>query len=327
MFDRFKHLIRYFSGNLKIAGVDFSQYGFIGAVRSLEVTYNLQLPKTKEYHPHLHCIFALKKNLNLEKDIVNKFSYSGKSFRSAFSNFEVLLQKIWYLLLTKQRVNLSAINSIPDGYSVKIDKCIETDTGVSGYYEVFKYAMKCFNTKVDNSQSVFLQYNQFKTLYLALYKCRTIQGYGKLHNIKSDENVDLKSAHALYYDFLKSLNETPVKTSNGLFEVLDKEPDENGKLYRYITGKNVINMLNSGELKCSPQMLSCYAQFKEDAENEKLTMKKMFTPKFRIKPIVNKNMPDSLTDILNNSQAINFKEVFAPNVHPVKQQTIEDDVF
>ena len=53
-----------------IAGVDFAQYGFVGAIRSFEIVIS-----PTEYHPHLHCLFLMKKGLNLVQLYPNgKFS-------------------------------------------------------------------------------------------------------------------------------------------------------------------------------------------------------------------------------------------------------------
>ncbi|MFP7737970.1 protein rep, partial [Priestia aryabhattai] len=58
MFKAFGMLIRYMNGTKKIKGIDFSSWGFEGAIRSLEITF-----KEDEYHPHLHALFVLKGNM------------------------------------------------------------------------------------------------------------------------------------------------------------------------------------------------------------------------------------------------------------------------
>ncbi len=88
-------LVRYFKLNIKIKGVDFSQYGYLAAFRALEITYNMT---DKTYHPHLHCVFALRKNLNFKKQYINKFSL-GKKCKTYFSDFEIFIQKLWRLLV------------------------------------------------------------------------------------------------------------------------------------------------------------------------------------------------------------------------------------
>lgn len=179
MYKAFGHMIRYFRGNAKVKGIDFLQYGFFGAVRSLEITQNFT---TGELHPHFHCIFVLKKDLNLEKDQVNSFSFSNGVFQRYFSDFEIILQKVWCLLVNGFRVSLSALDDLDTGYSVVADKAIPGD-----YKEIFKYALKgcCKGDKI-------FTYESFKALYFALHNRRIVQGYGALRCLKfeSDEILE-----------------------------------------------------------------------------------------------------------------------------------------
>lgn len=112
MAQAFKRLIRFLNGRDKIAGIDFSKYGFYAALRTFEITYKVAVSKTGElyndYHPHYHVIFALKKGLVLEKNIVNDFSYNYGVLENKFSEFEVLIQKLWYLLVESERTKLYA---------------------------------------------------------------------------------------------------------------------------------------------------------------------------------------------------------------------------
>jgi hypothetical protein len=252
IFDRFRYLIRYFKLDAKAKGIDFTNLGYVGCVRSLEITYN-NLKNT--YHPHLHCIFAFRKNLDFVKDIFNQFSYSYGEFRTAFSQFEILLQKIWYLLITHNEVNLSNINTIPIGYSVKVQNMDE-----STYYEVFKYAMKLFDDK-----NYFMPYPQFKVLYETLYNRRTIQGYGLLHNIQCNDEID-DTVKATYYNYIKQLQsiEIPTRTSDTITEII-RSPTK--KQYRMITGKTVFTLLEQNKIEpATPDQIIEYQKYKQETE-------------------------------------------------------------
>jgi plasmid rolling circle replication initiator protein Rep len=191
MFKVFPYLVRYFLGRAKIKGLDFLQYGCTGAFRALEITYKYNRRSVgQEYHPHLHGMLALRKGLILDKTETNKFSKSFKSDKpTLFSNLEITIQKIWYLLMNDQIVNLKNISAIPLGYSCTIDPIENQNDDAtstnSGYYEVFKYCCKSFG---ENNES--LRFDQFKPLVLTLHRRRCIQGYGCFYNIHDDDAID-----------------------------------------------------------------------------------------------------------------------------------------
>ncbi|MDR2090932.1 MAG: protein rep [Clostridiales bacterium] len=93
MYDAFSKLIRFLNGTKKIRGVSFSDLGYRAAFRSFEVTY-----KRDDYHPHFHVILAVSKDFWLDKKILNKYSYSFFVKTRSFSDFEILIQKLWRLL-------------------------------------------------------------------------------------------------------------------------------------------------------------------------------------------------------------------------------------
>lgn len=178
MYKKFGHMIRYFRGNASIKGINFRKYGFQGAIRALEITQNLG---EHTYHPHFHCIFIMKKGLVLDKSYINQYSYKGSELERKFSELEILMQKIWYLLLNGEEVNYDSIRSCGQGYSVI------ADPADGHYHQVFKYAIKgCFQ-----DDRIF-DYETFKTLYAALHSRRILQAYGVLHNIdfEADEILD-----------------------------------------------------------------------------------------------------------------------------------------
>jgi hypothetical protein len=250
MFNRFAYLIRYFKGDAKIKHCYFDKYGYVGCVRSLEITFG-----EKGFHPHIHAVFVMRKGLTFERNQINKFSYSYGKLTNLFSKFEIQLQKIWYCLMNDIKVTMDNMDDIQDGYS-----CILQDMNDSTFYEVFKYAIKGFDDKAN-----FMSYRQFKTMFDTLYNCRTIQGYGKLYNITEDDTID-ETIKAGYYDLIQKLQEVekPVATSNTIEEVV--RANEDGIPFRYISRKNCFEKLKDGEIEITPEMLSAYRNHIEREE-------------------------------------------------------------
>ena len=192
MYKQFAYIIRLFSGNAKIKGYPFNGYGFVGAVRALEITKN---EKEGKFHPHFHTLFVLRKGLRLDCDRknVNKYSFNnpdierrrrkdGKPDRY-FSDFEILLQKIWKLRIDGTKVNRENILMLSEGYSVVVEDA------ESNYHQVFKYATK--GIFKDGEKNPLRGYEDFKTLYRTLYRRKVIQGYGLLNRFKFE--VDLEA--------------------------------------------------------------------------------------------------------------------------------------
>lgn len=191
----FRKLILYLNGNIKIDGLDFSNWGYVGAIRSLEVTF-----KKDSYHPHFHVCLALK-NLDFReenKTIINTYSYTRKNrvkeLVRTFSGEEILIQKIWYLLINKKIVNLRNINSVELGYSCIMNRFEETD-----YQELFKYL-----TKGTNEDGQVMKYNNFVALMYGTYRLKQIQGYGIFFNITDDG--DTESYVDNYNEYIDWLN-------------------------------------------------------------------------------------------------------------------------
>ena len=224
----FRYLIQYLRGYKETDGIDFSSWGYEGAVRSLEVTFNRD-----DYHPHFHVGLILDPNLLSRKDIVNTYSYdfrkSVPELKRLFSHQEILIQKIWYLLINSIRVNKKNIDSLNEGYSCTMDKFLEGD-----YAELFKYI-----TKEKDDDGHILSYDNFKTLYEALYRLKQIQGYGCLYRINDDFN--LEEYEALYQEFIEKIRkkESPA-------EVLEK-PQELilDTQYKLISRKSYFKYLRS----------------------------------------------------------------------------------
>jgi plasmid rolling circle replication initiator protein Rep len=227
MFKSFARLIEYFKGKKKIRGLDFERYGYLGAIRSLEVTYG-----SKGFHPHIHALICMTGDQG-EKAIENKYSidHFGNRQKRLFSFLEVLIQKIWYLLMNGQRVTLKAINDLPEGYSCMMDKFKEED-----FLELFKYMTKA----KEEDNSVFT-YRNFKFLYFHLENVRQIQGYGCFFRIK-DEDME-EEVDELYNALIQSLGESRKSVERPSDLLFDGEYTliSRKKVYQYLRRLNVEN--------------------------------------------------------------------------------------
>lgn len=247
MLDRFSYFMRYFSGSKRIRGVNFSCYGYVGAVRALEITYNVS---SKTYHPHLHCIFVLKKNMRLPQVYWNRFSddRTGRRPPRFYTEFELLIQRVWALLILRIPVtkfnieNISQICPYPDGFS-----CI-ADLSNGKYSEVFKYAIKG-SYKCES----ILEYEVFKTMYKALWNVKVYQSYGVLRkydfNVVGDD-LGLLDTDELYELFINQLQaqELPRRITEELDYILSETRDESATS-QYISKSTFIKHLRtlSGE--------------------------------------------------------------------------------
>ncbi len=223
MFDSYRKLNHYLLNIKKIKDIDFTKYLYVGSIRSLEVSY-----KNDSYHPHLHCIFAMKKGLKLHKKYKNVYSKSKKNGTRKFSELEILIQRIWYLTNNNIKVTKKSIEDLELGYSCMIDKVEEEH-----YYEVFKYM-----TKSNSDDEQFMSYDNFKVLYYSLKSVRQIQGYGILYNIKEKENIE-EEVDYLYNKIIEELQkkENPLECLETPEEVL------NNNSYIVISRKKIFSYL------------------------------------------------------------------------------------
>lgn len=215
-------LIRYLNGTKKIRGIDFSEWQYEGAVRSLEITF-----QHNSYHVHLHVALVLNCDDIINKKCINTYSYHYGVLKRLFSEKEILIQKIWYLIMNDIKVTKKAIDSLELGYSCTIDKFTD-----DSYAELFKYMIKDFT-----ETHQFMTYENFKTLYFSLLNVRQIQGYGCLFNITDDdisEEVD-----ELYNSIIEELQkkETPVEAVESPHDIL------NDTEYMLISRKKIFKYL------------------------------------------------------------------------------------
>ena len=229
MSNAFRKLMRYINGTKKLSFIDFSKYGYLGAIRSLEITF-----KDDNYHPHYHCAFAFK-NLVMEKNITNVYSFDFKGNKDIryFSEFEIILQKLWYMCLNDITVNKENYDNLELGYSVACNKFQDDD-----YAELFKYMTK----ETDEINNV-LTYDNFKTLYFSSLFLKQIQGYGIFYRIDDsgiDNEVDIYYNDILYY---LSQDEKPILQLERPFDLLN---DNN---YTIISRKKIYQCLRELDKK------------------------------------------------------------------------------
>lgn len=232
MYQKFGYMVRYMDGRKRLRGINFARYGYIGAVRALEVT---QSREDGRFHPHFHCMFILRKGLSMKGRHVNSYSFDRGKLVRRFSDFEVLLQKVWCLLMSGREVNAQAIAELQEGYSVTADRVARGE-----YHEVFKYAMKG-----SFKDGTIFDYGTFKTLYHALHHRKVIQGYGALHNFKfEDEAGELfeDELAELYEGLIAELQrwEEPVRTYESLEQIVTESRRANT---RYISKSNFRSVL------------------------------------------------------------------------------------
>ena len=193
----YRTLVRHLRLERSIEGIEnpLEGLGVEGSVRALEVTYN-----GVSFHPHIHAIIAMKGEIG-EKTVVNCFSSDnrGRGIRQ-FSAVEVYLQKLWFLIVSGERVCKANFEVAGPGYSVILDMADS-----SAVDELCKYT-----TKGTSTQGAPLEYETFVELYNALYGVRIIQGYGCWFGLKDEEAADLDERNEVVIctlDELKKLSE------------------------------------------------------------------------------------------------------------------------
>jgi plasmid rolling circle replication initiator protein Rep len=201
MFKAFPVLIEYFKNKKKIRDHDFTQYGYRGAIRSLEVTY-----KSNSYHPHLHCLIALDLPYQEKTNKHDSFSYNYGVFERSFSDLEILIQKIWFLLMNGFKVSRSNLSAEKGSYSCTLDLFEDGQ-----YYELFKYMTKSNGSVSGADPDSFMSYRNFITLFFSLKNVRQIQGYGCFFGIKDEDLEELNDEkYNIFVSLLLSI-ELPKK--------------------------------------------------------------------------------------------------------------------
>lgn len=258
MYSRFGRLVAYLKGEKKIKGLDFYQYGYCGAVRSLEITTGKR-KSGNDFHPHFHTMFILSKNPpNMEKCFENSFSggkydyVTNERKITYFSKFEWLLQRIWCLLMLDIRVtkeNIIDIYGATDGkYKDGFD--VKADNAEGKYHEIFKYAIKGTYKK----EKIF-DYEDFCVLENALKNRRVYETYGILREYNFNDVGDISNledmADVIFNELLCELQrrEKPIVIQSCIEEILK---DLNGNKKR----KKQIHYIGPAVLRRAFQDLS-----------------------------------------------------------------------
>lgn len=235
MLDKFSYFVRFFDGRKKIRNLDFKRFGYVAAVRELEITIS---KKNGTYHPHLHTLFVLKKNLNFEPVYWNRFSEDrrGKNPTRLFSYFELMIQRIWCLLIMQETVTKYNIENIgevlpqyPDGFS-----CI-ADLSNGDYHEIFKYAIK----GTYKEETLFTK-EAFKTMYRALYQRKVYETFGDLRRFDFntfDESLGFNSPDEAFELFLARLQseELPQRVEEQLSDILKTKFSDEERQFKYVS--------------------------------------------------------------------------------------------
>ncbi len=224
----FKELYRYLSCFYQCSFINFSKYHINGCVRALEITYK----NNDIYHPHYHCAVVMD-NLDFKRDIINSYSYSYKNGFRKFSDLEIIIQKLWYMLINKIRITKENYDSIDLGYSCTLDKLSDND-----FIDMFKYMTK----STDESGEV-MSYDIFKCLYYSLRFVKQIQGYGILYMI-NDVNIDdeVDKIYCDIKDLLLNLSDRPTFSSYDL-DTLKYILDTTG--FTFISRKSIYQYLRN----------------------------------------------------------------------------------
>lgn len=234
VFQGFQTLSRYLSCRAKVKGTLFRSLGYYGMLRSFELT----IPRTGEFHPHFHVVLVLKKGLGFPANIVNTYSYDNKTGTvTPFSALEILIQKVWYLILNRKKVTRETIAALELGYSCRCTKFEEGD-----YKEVFKYAIKPLQKGEGVSQT------DFPVVQKALEHRKMFQGYEAFYGVK---DVDLNGDELTEYDHVI-----------GWCREKCGEPDKEKRTFGEIRG-----MLEDGKVIISRKI--CDVEVDEENENLK----------------------------------------------------------
>jgi len=244
MYSKYVYVIQYLQGKRKCKKVDFLRYGFVGGVRSLEITTKAKTtrPEDLEYHPHFHCLFVLKKGLREKRQYLNDFSFSNKNNNVRyFNDFEILLQKCWFLFYNDKKLTRQALDELKQGYSVYAERVTE-----SRYKEVFKYAVKGL---YDPKTGCF-EYPQevFNILYEALHRRKVIQGYGILNKFTFSDELEEKEADEYYQSVIEELKkvEEPLKIYSKLQDIVNDFDEVND--IKYISKRKSVKLIEEKDL-------------------------------------------------------------------------------
>lgn len=193
-------------------------FDFVACVKVLEIT--IEKKRNNYYHPHFHCIVFLK-NDN-EFDFIKGLdgSYDSKiDDYMKVSLADKFLQRLWFLAFND--LNIKEFNVDTDFYQVDIREL----SSEKGIFEVFKYTYK--DTDIKN-------YENFRVIFKALYKKRKIQSYGKLYNLKFNDDIEEKKEDSIEH-YLQEEEQAIELLTN--FQSLLKDYTNYKKISRFTADK------------------------------------------------------------------------------------------
>lgn len=185
---KFKRFWEYFNRKITSKPAFKNRYfDMVGAVRAIEVT--VQEDDINMYHPHYHVIVFLD-NYNLsdfKKYIPGAWSnkYQSQIYNS---DSDIQIMKLWYMAYND--IPVSKYEDISSNW-YDLYMCDIREMDIKGVYEVFKYAFKDSDIK---------SYQNFKTLYFALFRRRLRQGFGTCYNVKFEEDKGEKQELPLEFE-------------------------------------------------------------------------------------------------------------------------------
>ena len=295
----FSKMINLLNGKVKIKDVDFKKFGYQGAVRSLEITYRKKEERIKRFHPHLHVAIVLKNYVPPKAYIQNKFSLGKENVR-LFTQDEILLQKVWFLLVNNLKVTKENLKNYE---SKKVDKSsIEKTTRKKNpgysctldkfrpgqYAEVFKYMIKD-----KDQEGTIMDYQTFKVLMKSLNNVRQLQGYGCLYNCKEINDTEFLTLAddkiKKILSILDSLEEK--KTVEEEIKKIRKEKD-----FTIISEKKLLNAIKIQSLKERNNIPDDYVY-----ENEELSQDEIkYYINLSKESEVNKKVKEEIREIIIN---------------------------
>ncbi len=174
------------------------------------------------FHPHFHVMLLLRKGIHFRGRNINQYSFDNtrkNDLPRAYSDFEILLQNIWFLLMNGKTVTKEAVQTVKVGYDIRVDRIAKGE-----YHECFKYACKgAFKHDEETGEADIDNEEVFRALMFSLYRRKLIQGYGVLWNFK-DEDVALLDDEAKedYLELIAELRrwEDPSFNVEGIGEII-----------------------------------------------------------------------------------------------------------
>jgi hypothetical protein len=261
----YKDLI-YILGTKRKVGQDLKKrFNCKGSIRSLEVSWKQE--GSKRFHHHIHGAMVLEGYQMGKKYKSNRYSidhtHKDKELK-LFSVDEILIQKIWYLLVNDIEVNEKHLTYCPHPYYVdseviedgkkvikkikkfKMDKNLGYSCSIEKfkpgqYQEMFKYMIKEKSMEGD-----MMDDETFEFMYYGLKDVRQIEGYGVFYGLKDVKDQDFENEVSRIADeFINYLNsiETPIMITESPTQALFDTK------YTYVSKKKIYGYLRQAMME------------------------------------------------------------------------------